>query len=217
MPTALTYSGLLTDLRAYLERGATLATDPTVYEQLPRLINLAERRLARELKVIGTVTVSTWTMVIGQAAYSKPDRWRETVSMRVGTGTGYNTLKEIYPRAYEYMRLYWPNQTQTDEPRFYADYDYSHWFIAPTPDAAYPCEVLYYELPPLLDDTTQTNWFTEYAPDALLYASLLEAAPFLKNEEAIKVWEGYLGRSLAALNGEDIRQVVDRSIIRRED
>ena len=36
MPTAMTYSSLLNDLRAYLERGATLATDPTVYEQLPR-------------------------------------------------------------------------------------------------------------------------------------------------------------------------------------
>ena len=47
MPTAMTYNSLLNDLRAYLERGATLATDPTVYEQLPQLINMAERRLAR--------------------------------------------------------------------------------------------------------------------------------------------------------------------------
>ena len=57
MPTAMTYNSLLNDMRAYLERGATLATDPTVYEQLPQLINLAERRLARELKIQGTVTV----------------------------------------------------------------------------------------------------------------------------------------------------------------
>lgn len=217
MPTAMTYNSLLNDMRAYLERGYTANSDPTVYEQLPSLINLAERRLTRELKIQGTVTVVNSVMVEGEAAISKPDRWRETVSMRFGSGTGYNTTKEIYPRAYEYMRLFWPNQTVKGEPRFYADYDFSHWFIAPTPDDAYPYEVVYYELPALLDETTQTNWFTEYAPDALLYASLLEAAPFLKNEEAIKVWEGFLGRSLAALNGEDIRQISDRSIIRRED
>lgn len=217
MPTAMTYNSLLNDLRAYLERGATLATDPTVYEMLPMLIGMAERRLARELKIQGTVNVVTSILVVGQSVYDKPDRWRETVSMFVGTGTGNNTRSEIYPRAYEYIRSYWPNPTTTGTPRFYADYDYSHWLIAPTPASALPMEILYYELPPLLDDTNQTNWFTEYAPNALLYATLLESAPFLKNDERIATWEGFYNRSVAALNGEDIRQISDRGIIRRED
>jgi hypothetical protein len=217
MPIAMTYNSLLNDLRAYLERGATLATDPTVYEMLPMLIGMAERRLARELKIQGTVNVVTSLLVIGQSVYDKPDRWRETVSMFVGIGTGNNTRSEIYPRAYEYIRSYWPNPTTTGTPRFYADYDYSHWLIAPTPVAALPMEILYYELPPLLDDTNQTNWFTEYAPNALLYATLLESAPFLKNDERIATWEGFYNRSVAALNGEDIRQISDRGIIRRED
>ena len=217
MATAMTYSSLLNDLRNYLERGATLATDPSVYLQLPSLIGLAERRLARELKVQGTVTVVSSTMTTGEATYPKPDRWRETVSIRVGTGTGYNVTQEVYPRAYEYMRQYWPNQTLTGTPRFYADYDYSHWFFAPTPNAPFPYELIYYELPPLLGDDVQTNWFTEYAPNALLYASLMEAAPFLKNEEIIPIWQGFYDRAVAALNGEDIRQIADRGIIRRED
>ena len=217
MATAMTYSSLLNDLRNYLERGATLATDPSVFLQLPSLIGLAERRLARELKVQGTVTVVSSTMTTGEATYPKPDRWRETVSIRVGTGTGYNVTQEVYPRAYEYMRQYWPNQTLTGTPRFYADYDYSHWFFAPTPNAPFPYELIYYELPPLLGDDVQTNWFTEYAPNALLYASLMEAAPFLKNEEIIPIWQGFYDRAVAALNGEDIRQIADRGIIRRED
>lgn len=217
MATAMTYTSLLNDIRNYLERGATLATDPAVFVQLPSIVGLAERRLARELKIQGTVTVVNSTMVVGQAVYAKPDRWRETISIHIGTGDGYNTTKEIFPRAYEYMRQYWPNQTQTGTPRFYADYDYQHWFMAATPSAAFPYEVIYYELPALLGEDVQTNWLTEYAPDALLYASLMEAAPFLKNEEIIPIWEGFLARSIAALNGEDIRQIVDRGIIRRED
>lgn len=217
MPTAMTYNSLLNDLRAYLERGATLATDPTVYEMLPTLVGMAERRLARELKIQGTVNVVTTSMVAGQSVYDKPDRWRETVSIFIGTGTGNNVRSEVFPRAYEYIRGYWPNPTSTGTPRFYADYDYSHWLIAPTPASALPMEILYYELPPLLDDTNQTNWFTEYAPNALLYATLLESAPFLKNDERIATWEGFYNRSVAALNGEDIRQISDRGIIRRED
>jgi hypothetical protein len=213
----MTYNSLLNDLRAYLERGATLATDPTVYEMLPTLIGMAERRLARELKIQGTVNVVTTALIAGQSVYDKPDRWRETVSIFVGTGTSNNTRSEVYPRSYEYIRSYWPNPTTTGTPRFYADYDYSHWLIAPTPSSALPMEILYYEIPPLLDDSNQTNWFTEYAPNALLYATLLEATPFLKNDERIATWEGFYNRAVAALNGEDIRQISDRGIIRRED
>jgi hypothetical protein len=192
-------------------------SDPTVYDQLPTLVNLAERRLARELKIQGTVTVLASTFVQGEPRIAKPDRWRETVSMRVGTGASNDTLSEIYPRAYEYIRMFWPDQTNEGVPRFYADYDFDNWIVAPTPDDAYPYEVLCYELPPLLDETTQTNWYTEKAPDALLYASLLEATPFLKDDARIKTWEGFLNRAISVLNGEDIRMISDRSIVRRED
>lgn len=217
MATAMTYTSLLQDMRSYLERGATLASDPSVYEQLPSLINLAERRLARELKVQGTVTAATGTLTTGTSVYPKPDRWRETVSMNFGSGVGNNTRAEIYPRSYEYCRQYWPNETQTGSPRFYADYDYSNWLIIPTPSQDFPFEVLYYDQPMYLDEVNQTNWWTEYAPNALLYASLLEAAPFLKNPEAIQIWEGFYNRAIASLNGEDVRQIVDRGIMRRED
>jgi hypothetical protein len=53
MPQAMTFDNLRDDVRNYLERGASLATDPIVYEQIPKLINLAERRIARDLKLQG--------------------------------------------------------------------------------------------------------------------------------------------------------------------
>jgi hypothetical protein len=31
------------------------------------------------------------------------------------------------------------------------------------------------------------------------------------------VWEGFYNRAIAALNGEDQRQIIDRTIVRRED
>lgn len=214
MPATMTFSSLQDDLRSYLERGSI--NDESVYDQLPSLINHAERRLAREVKILGTVAVVTATMVAGNSVYAKPDRWRETVSINIGTGAGNNTREELKPRAMEFLRSVWPDPTQTDPPRFYADYDYNHWLIAPTPDAAYPYEVTYHQIPALLDDTNQTNWWTEYAPNALLYASLLEATPFLKDDQRIQTWEGFYNRAIAALNGEDQRQIIDRTIVRRE-
>lgn len=216
MATAMTFTTLQQDVQRYLERGNTLASDPIVFEQIPRLINLAERRIARELKVEGFINVVTGTLSAGQSVYPKPDRWRDTVSINIGTGTTLNNRKILFSRVYEYLRSYWPNALDTDMPLFYSDYDYSHWLLAPTPDAAYPFEILYYELPPLLDDIVQTNWITEYAPQLLLYGTLVEATPFLKNDERIPVWQSMYDRAAAMLNGEDLAKILDRSAVRKE-
>jgi len=216
MATAMTFTTLKQDVQRYLERGNTLASDPIVFEQIPRLINLAERRIARELKVEGFINVVTGTLSAGQSVYPKPDRWRDTVSINIGVGDTGNDRKILFSRVYEYLRSYWPNALETDTPIFYSDYDYSHWLIAPTPDAEYPFEILYYELPPLLDEVVQTNWITEYAPQLLLYGTLVEATPFLKNDERIPVWQSMYDRAAAMLNGEDLAKILDRSAVRKE-
>jgi hypothetical protein len=216
MATTMTFTTLQQDVRRYLERGTTYASDPVVFEQIPRLINLAERRIARELKVQGFINVVSGTLQSGVAVYPKPDRWRDTVSINIGTGANNNTRKVLLSRVYEYLLSYWPDRTATAQPIFYSDYDYTHWLIAPTPNADYPFEVLYYELPPLLDDVVQTNWLTDYAPQLLLYGTLLEATPFLKNDERIPVWQNMYDRAAAMLNGEDLAKILDRSAVRKE-
>ena len=216
MPQAMTFASLQNDVRSYLERGASAVTDPLVYAQIPSLINFAERRISRDLKIQGFQAVVTTTLQAGVAVLPKPDRWRETISMNIGTSTNNNTRVQLFSRVYEYIRSYWPNDTLTEEPVFYADYNYTNWIIAPTPDEAYPVEILYYELPVLLDDNTQTNWLTQYAPNLLLYATLLEATPFLKNDERIPVWQAMYQAAAQALQGEDMSTILDRGAVRNE-
>ena len=209
MSYSMTYDSLLVDVRRYLERGFTQASDQIVYDQLPRLITLGERRIARELKIEGFIRPVTTPLSVGVSTYMKPDRWRDTLSMTID-GT------PIFARSYEYCRSYWPDPAETSTPQFYADYDYQHWLITPTPDAAYNLEILYYEQPPLLGDDLQTNWLTQYAPDVLLYATLLEATPFLKNDERVGVWQAMYDRAAKALSGEDLGRIMDRSANRSE-
>lgn len=216
MPQAMTFNSLRDDVRNYLERGASAATDPIVYEQIPKLINFAERRIAREIKIQGFQTVVTTAMQAGIAVIAKPDRWRETVSINIGTGAGSNNRQLLFTRSYEYCRSYWPDETATGQPVFYADYNYQHWVFAPTPDVAYPIEIVYYELPQLLDETNQQNWLTNFAPNALLYGTLLEATPFLKNDERIPVWLNFYKMSIDSLNTEDMKKIIDRSTTRQE-
>lgn len=209
MAYTMTYDSLLADLRRYLEGGFTSDSDPLVYTQLPRIINNAERRCALELKIQGFVQAVTTTLVVGQAIYEKPDRWRDTINVTVDN-------QPIFARSYDYCRSYWPDPSETGTPQFYADYDYTHWLIVPTPATASTMEVLYYELPQLLDSDHQSNWLTNYAPTLLLYACLLEAAPFMKNDVRIPMWQTMYDRVAQSITGEDLERILDRASKRSE-
>jgi hypothetical protein len=201
----MTYDSLVADISSYLER-----TDQATLEKIPTFIMLAEQVIAAEIKFLGNLTPMQSNLVTGQAVVDKPARWHKTVSMNVTVG---GVRQPVFLRKYEYLREYWPNPTQTDSPKFYADYDYTHWLIAPTPDDDYAFEVLYYERIQPLDSSNQTNWFTIYAPQALLYGSLLQAMPFLKNDERIPMWQAQYDKIMQVLKAEDIQRMGDRQAI----
>lgn len=215
MPVAMTFTSLRADMAAYTEKGVSLASDPDTYNQIPSLISLAEHRISRDLKIEGTQETVSSSLANGTCVYVKPTRWRGTISMTYGGGAAMHARTPIFARSYEYVRNYWPDDSLTSAPRFYADYDDAHWIISPTPDQAYPLEVLYHQLLPLLDDTNQTNWITIHAPQLLLPAAIHELALFVKNSDMAQQWDGKYQMALGALNGEDMKKMVDRSATRQ--
>lgn len=198
----MTYDSLVDDISTYLER-----TDTATLQKIPTFIMLAEQVIASEIKFLGNLTVMQSTMVATQPVIDKPARWHKTVSMNVVVA---GERKPVLLRKYEYLREYWPDSTQTEVPKFYCDYDYTHWLVAPTPTSSYNFEVLYYERIQPLDSSNQTNWFTIYAPQALLYGSLLQAMPFLKNDERMVMWQAQYDKIINTLKTEDLTRIADR-------
>lgn len=214
--TYMTYDTLVQDMTRYLERGNSVGSDPTVFQQIPRLINATERKIIQILKLQGTIEVlnDSSGFTPGTSVIPKPDRWRQTVSMEFGMGPGNNQRVTMFPRALGYCRTYWPDdsvQDPTQPPKFYADYDYKNWLIVPTAPAVYPVEIICYMQPPLLSPTNQRNFFTDYTPNMLLYGALLEATPFIKNDERIPTWQGFYQIEVTSLGGQDLQKILDRS------
>ena len=203
--SVMTYDSLVENIQSYLERNDTATLD-----KIPLFIMLAEQVIASKIKFLGNLTVNTSNMVASNAIIAKPARWHKTVSMNI---TVAGERQPVLLRKYEYLRNYAPDPTATGTPEYYADYDYENWLVAPTPDAAYAFEVLYYERVQPLDSSNQTNWFTVYAPQALLYGSLLQAMPFLKNDDRIPMWQAQYDAIMATLSEEDKLRVADRQAI----
>ena len=200
----MTYDSLTTTVLQYLER-----KDKAVVDAIPTFITLAEFEIAEQIKMLGQLQVVESTMTLGNPVLQKPARWRKTVSMNVLVN---GKKQPVYLRKYEYLKNYWPDDTQTDVPLYYADTDWEHWYIAPTPDDNYAFEVLYYERIAPLSSTNQTNWITQNAPNAMLFGTLLQAMPFLKNDQR-QIFQQKYTESMQALKGEDIARVGDRQSV----
>jgi hypothetical protein len=200
----MTYDDLTSTVLQYLER-----KDAAVVNAIPTFISLAEFEIAQEIKTLGQLQVVESTMLPSNPVLQKPARWRKTVSMNVSVG---GKRQPVYLRKYEYLKNYWPDDTQTDVPLYYADTDWDHWFLAPTPAQAYSFEVLYYERIAPLSSTNQTNWLTQNAPNAMLFGTLLQAMPFLKNDQRTIFQQKYT-EALQSLKTEDIARVGDRQAV----
>lgn len=204
-PEAMTFDSLVTDIQNYCER-----SDSTFVVQIPRFIMLAESRISSEKKPLGLQRVVTGHF--DGETLAKPVRWRWTRS--ISYLNSINKRVWLKNRSYEYCRLYWPDSSLTNAPLYYADYDYEHLLFSPNPDAQYTFEMLYYERALPLSSTNQTNWTTQYAPQVLLYASLIEAMPFLKNSERVPEFLGLYSRAIDAVVEEDTERVADATVDR---
>lgn len=207
MPVTMTYDSLVSDLENYLQRD-----DDTVVDMIPTFISFAQQRIPREMKILGfreEVTGFLDGTAQGTGIMQKPSDWRKTISFYVGIGTENNTHSPVYERTYEYIRQVFPDTTSKGTPRFYADADYNHWLIGPPPSSSLPFKIPYYGTLTLLDGTTQTNWLTINAPDMLLYASLMEAIPFVKADERIPVWQGMYAQAKLAFQTMEMEGLYD--------
>jgi len=201
----MTYDSLVENIQSYLER-----TDTATIQKIPTFIMLAEQTIASRIKFLGNLTVNTSTLVANTSIVDKPARWHKTVSMNI---TVNGKRQPVLLRKYEYLRTYWPDATKTDTPLYYCDYDYTHWLVAPTPSTAFTFEVLYYERVQPLDSSNQTNWFTIYAPQAMLYGTLLQAMPFLKNDARLAFFQQQYDLVMGQLEAEDKLRIADRQAV----
>jgi hypothetical protein len=201
----MTYDSLTSTVLQYLER-----QDAAVVNAIPTFITMCEFEIAQNIKTLGQMEVVDSTMNIGNPVIPKPARWRKTTSMTLSVS---GQKQPMLVRKLEYLNTYAQDVTATGVPLYYADYDYDHWLVAPTPNQAYAFEALCYTRLEPLSSSNQTNWLTQNAPNAMLFGTLKQTAPFLKNDARLAVWKSMFDEALVALKTEDTLRVADRSAI----
>jgi hypothetical protein len=182
------YTNLKAAVAEWLNR-----TDLT--NQIPDFITLFEARLQRDLKR----TTKTTTLYVSSQEVAVPADFNNPVSLRINSGTVYQDrpLKRCSPRMFgEVLAGY--NGTP-GRPTHYAFFNDALQF-APVPDQSYDCTMVYVTSVTPLSGSVASNTVLVEAPDLYLYGTLLQAAPFLENDERIPTWEKFVTAAIDGMN-----------------
>ena len=185
------YGNLQTSIADWLNR-----SDLT--NVIPDFIKLAETQLNREIRHYKMHNKATANI---ETQYSAtPTDWLQSIRFHLND-TSATLLKQTSPE--EIAKLRDDADDAKGKPQYYSHVgDLIEVF--PSPSANFQGELLYYQSIPSLGSTpeTSTNWLLAMSPDAYLYGSLLQASPYLQNDERMAVWGATYEGIINAINGE---------------
>ena len=185
-----TYSDLKSTISSYLAR-----TD--LDSVIPDLIRLGEMRLRRDLRIRQMLVMAQANTVGGNGKLGLPSDFMEMRAIYLDTNP-------VQPLTYRTPNNFFNDilVTTSGRPKFYTVLATDFQF-APMPDTDYSVQMLYYARPPFLSDAKPTNVFLANTPDALLYASLGEAEPYLMNDARLQTWAALYDRAVASITESD--------------
>jgi len=192
-----TLSALEADIRSYTEVSSTVLTGAI----LSRFIENAEQRMWLDVPIDAYRKVSEGNLAVDDNTINVPAgcvfvRGVEVFNSTVNSeGTGTWLIKKDQTYLEEFVdRLTGPEGDKTAQdvtgfPKYYAmfggatamsDTTSGGLYIAPTPDANYMHRIYYDHMPTSLVTKTSGTYVSQYFPQGLLYATLVEAYGFLK-------------------------------------
>ena len=177
----------LTTLTASIQEW-TENDEATFVAEIPFFIQNAEERILKSVDLEYFRKNVTGVMTSGNKFLQKPSDWLANFSLSFVNSSSENVF--LLQKDVNYLQEFHPNPSTTGTPRFYASFDVNNFIIAPTPNSNFNVEVHYYYRPAsLTTDDSGSTCISTNAPDALLYASLVEAYTFMKGEnDLIKLY-----------------------------
>jgi hypothetical protein len=190
-----TFSGLKTTIADYLNRDDLTSI-------IPSFITVAEAKFNRKLRVRQMVKRATAT--IDTQYFAFPSDFLQAKELQLNTNPitylDYVTQNQgDYSSANEYITVGKPVKYTIIGTQIQ---------VIPTPDTSYTGELTYYGKIPALSDSNTSNWLLAYAPDLYLYGALLEATPYLKDDERLATWSTLYANSLGDIEVADQRASV---------
>lgn len=178
-----TYADLREKIELYLDRD-------DLADRIPDFIALLEARVNRVIRSVNQETRVTW--VTGDESYSLPEDFRKLRKIYI-EGSPDRPLREISPQA---AAQQFSGATGTPQAYYIEGRTIT---FAPPPSISTTYGVTYWTRIEPLSADNDNNWLLEEHADIYLYGTLLEAAVYIRDADAVALCSEKLDAALGEL------------------
>ena len=185
-----TYAELKTAVANWLDRN-------DLTDRIPEFIALAEARMNRVLRLRMMESKYTASTVASQRNYNLPTGYVQMRNFQINTSP-ITPLQYVSPEIYDRL---WGGSTG-GTPQFYTIIA-NEIQLGPIPGSVLTMEMLFYKKITALSGTNTTEQMLTDNPDIYLYGALLEAEPFIMNDERVGLWAKGFEQAVINLQEQD--------------
>jgi hypothetical protein len=159
---------------------------------IPSFISLAEADISRKMR--------HWQQEkkvrtsVDEGFEFLPDDWLATISLRHADGV---EIKQVGVTEMADLK----DLPRSGRPAFYR-LEAGRIEFYPVPDRGYDVDLVYFGRIPSLSDAATTNWLLTNHPDIMLYGSLVQAAPYLDDDQKLSVWSSLYNSALQSIQAD---------------
>jgi len=185
-----TYAELQTAVANWLDRD-------DLSDRIPEFIALAEARMNRVLRIRLMEAKYTASTVAAQRNYAVPTGYIQMRNFQINTSP-ITPLQYVTPEIYDRL---WGGSTD-GTPQFYTIVS-NEIQLGPLPASILTMEMLFYKKITALSGSNTTEAMLTDNPDVYLYGSLMEAEPFIMNDQRVGLWAQGFQQAVADLQEQD--------------
>lgn len=185
------YSELQTAVGSWLNRS-------DLSSNIPDFITLAEASFNRVLRTRNQITRATSSVNAQYVAL--PTDLIELFNIQINT----DPIKRLEQVSLDKADDLRSSNSSSGTPAYFAITG-NNIELIPTPNDTKTIEIIYYAKITALSSTNTTNWLLDNYPDIYLYGTLVQAEPFLMNDERLGTWGTLLSKAQEELRVSDER------------
>ena len=196
------YSDLKTSVAGWLHhRGLT--------SQIPDFITLAEASMNRVLRTRTMETDNSLSLASGARTVALPTGFIEPISLRlVISGQNRDILTQVQHPQLNINTA----STSARQPEYWA-INGANIEFPNLADQTYTLSLRMLASSWALSDSVTTNWLLTNHPDLYLYGTLLQAAPYIKDDARVSTWGSFYAKALKEVQNNAARSKAGVSLI----
>ena len=189
----MTYDELVTNIRNYTEVDSNVFSNSVI----DTFITMAENRILRDIDLDVFKQEDTGSLTTDIRFLQAPSTILTHRYLMVVVDDDRIFLDF---RDNSFIREFWSDYTLTGVPKYYAVWDQNTFQVAPTPNQDYTVQMGYIYRPAQLSASNTTTWICINAPEALLYACLIQAYSYTKGPlEMLQYFENSYKQAIQGL------------------